>query len=83
VGEFNGDGRSGLAVANFYGPAVSVLLGNGDGTFQAAINHATGDYLLSIAVGDLDRDGWNDLVTANWNSGDVSVLLNDRNWAGG
>ena len=28
-------------------------------------------------------DGWTDLVTANWNSRDVSVLRNDRNWAGG
>jgi hypothetical protein len=89
VGDFNRDGRLDLAVATrlgdhpvLFGSAVSVLLGNGDGSFRAAGNYATGDFPLSVAVGDLNGDGWNDLVTANWNSGDVSVLLNDRNWAG-
>jgi hypothetical protein len=33
VGDFNGDGRLDLAVANFYSDNVSVLLGNGDGRF--------------------------------------------------
>src|SRR3989442_1462779 len=36
VGDFNGDGKLDLAVANAGSTTVSVLLGNGDGTFQAA-----------------------------------------------
>src|SRR5205807_9895351 len=36
VGDFNGDGKPDLAVANFNSNNISVLLGNGDGTFQAA-----------------------------------------------
>ena len=38
AGDFNGDGRRDLAVANYLGNDVSVLLGNGDGSFQAAVN---------------------------------------------
>ena len=34
VGDFNGDGKPDLAVTNYYNYSVSVLLGNGDGTFQ-------------------------------------------------
>ena len=42
VGDFNGDGKPDLAVANNFSNNVSVLLGNGDGTFQAAVNYAAG-----------------------------------------
>ena len=38
MGDFNGDGKPDLAVANA-GDAVSVLLGNGNGTFQPAVNY--------------------------------------------
>jgi len=44
VGDFNGDGRPDLAVANFYSDNVSVLLGNGDGTFQNAVNYDVGTF---------------------------------------
>jgi hypothetical protein len=55
---------------------VSVLLGNGDGSFQAAASFATGDFVRSVAVADLDGDILPDLVTANNGSDDVGVLLN-------
>ncbi len=42
VGDFNGDGKADLAVANYTSNNVSVLLGNGNGTFQAAVNYAAG-----------------------------------------
>ena len=42
VGDFNGDGKLDLAVANEGSNNVSVLLGNGDGTFQAAVNYGAG-----------------------------------------
>jgi hypothetical protein len=58
---------------------VSVLLGNADGTFQAAIDSPTDWSPQSVAVGDFNGDGKLDLTTAN--SGDVSVLLG--NGAGG
>src|SRR5206468_1530721 len=54
---------------------VSVLLGNGDGTFQSAINVGAGSSQASVAVGDLNGDGKPDLAVANFSTNNVSVLL--------
>jgi hypothetical protein len=54
---------------------VSVLLGNGDGSFQAAASFAVGNLPRSVALADLDGDSFPDLVAANQDSNDVSVLL--------
>src|SRR5262249_61474473 len=68
-----------LAVAyGFFGSDnVSVLLGNGDGTFQAAVNFVAGDRAFSVAVGDFNGDGVQDLAVAHgfFGSNSVSVLL--------
>jgi hypothetical protein len=80
VGDLNRDGKADLAVADSalrsaQSSSVSVLLGNGDGTFQAHVDYAAGDDPLSVEVADLNGDGKQDLVLAN-NLGDtVSVLL--------
>jgi hypothetical protein len=83
VGDFNRDGNPDIVVANGGGNSVSVLLGNGDGFFQAAQNFSAGSYPSSVAVGDFNGDGWPDLVVANNRSNDVSILLNDRLWNSG
>jgi hypothetical protein len=74
VGDFRGDGKLDLAVANQDSNNVSVLLGNGDGKFQPAVNYAVGSDPLSIGVGDFNGDGKLDLAVANDGSGNVSVL---------
>src|SRR5262245_16260891 len=78
VGDFNGDGRLDLAVANYGSNNVSVLVGNGDGTFQTARNFPAGDRPFSVVVGEFNGDGRLDLAVANSTTGDiggVSVLL--------
>src|SRR5437879_12731165 len=71
VGDFDGDTRLDLAVAN--ADSVSVLLGNGDGTFQTAVNYDAGSYPSSVVAGDLNGDKHPDLVVVN--STGISVLL--------
>jgi Bacterial Ig-like domain (group 3)/FG-GAP repeat len=55
---------------------VSVLRGNGDGTFQAPVDYLVGAGSHSLAVGDFNGDGKPDLAVGNSFSFDVSVLLN-------
>ena len=64
-GTSNGDGQLDLAVANSGSDTVSVLLGNGDGTFQAAVNYAVGMDPVAIVAGDFTGDGHLDLAVAN------------------
>jgi hypothetical protein len=77
-GDFNGDGKIDIAVGNYGSDqsqsAVYVLLGNGDGTFQAPIATALGQYAYSdtLAAGDFNKDGKLDLlvtIAGNTNAG--------------
>jgi len=77
VGDFNGDGKQDLAVANRIPNNVSILLGDGTGNFSAPANFAAGDFPISVAVGDFNGDGKQDLAVANFNSRNVSILLGD------
>jgi hypothetical protein len=73
TGDFRSDGILDLAVANFNFHTVSVLLGNGDGTFQDAVTYPVDPFSdLFIAVGDVNGDGHLDIVTVG---SSVSVLL--------
>ncbi len=79
VGDFNGDGKSDLAVANAASNDVTILLGNGSGAFAPAAGSpvAAGSGPVSVAVGDFNGDGQPDLAVANPFLNTVSVLLNN------
>ncbi len=76
IGDLNGDGRLDLVVANYCqgdnclvpndNAEVSVLLNNGDGSFQTAVSYDAGVYYTqAVAIGDLNGDGHPDIVVAS------------------
>jgi uncharacterized repeat protein (TIGR01451 family) len=73
AGHFNGDSHADLAVINYYPGTVSILLGNGDGTMQEAVDYPAGSYPRAIQSADFDNDGDTDLVILTEAS--ISVLL--------
>lgn len=74
IGDVNGDGKPDLVTADYSVNAVSVLLGNGNGTFQPATSYATGGQSGAVTVADLNGDGKLDIVEFSY-SNSVSVLL--------
>jgi hypothetical protein len=77
--DFNNDGVMDLAVADALSNKVSILLGNPDGTFGPPIIFQAG-YPVSIASGDMNGDGNQDLIIAEYGgtgNGYVGVFLGD------
>ncbi len=77
TGDFNRDGSLDLAVSSYYSVfnGVTILLGNGDGTFRLGGTYAAGVQLLYIAAASFRRNGILDLVVGDSLSNDVYVLL--------
>jgi hypothetical protein len=89
AGDFNGDGKLDLLVANLDDSTVSVLLGKPDGTFGSPTSYATGPAPTSVITGDFNGDGNLDIAVANENcayathvggfgcggAGSISILL--------
>jgi hypothetical protein len=81
VGDFNGDGKPDLVIANFGKNTVSVLLnttaqGATVPSFASLVSFTVGSKPRSVAVGDFNGDGLPDLAVANYLDGTVGVLLN-------
>jgi hypothetical protein len=75
VADFNRDGIPDLIVPGYGGSTLSVLLGNGHGSFGNAINTAFGSYHRTVAVADFNRDGIPDVATGNFSAFSVTVML--------
>ena len=86
IGDLNRDGLPDLVAtntANSYptcchtgDDTVSVLVGTGGGAFGTAATYTVGIAPFAAALGDFDGDGDLDLATANWHSGNLTVLTN-------
>ena len=81
VNDLDGDGVPDLVTVNGAFSAtrnrdISVILGNGDGTFGTAMNYNAGSSPGSAAIDDLDGDGDHDLAVTNYSSDNVSVFIN-------
>jgi hypothetical protein len=77
--DFNGDGIPDLAVTNYSNPKpchVSVMLGNGDGTFQPPVQFRVGVSPAQLVVADFNHDGKPDIATINGGDSTISILLN-------
>jgi hypothetical protein len=84
VGDFNGDGPLDLVTASgtfLTNNTVSVLLGNGDGTFQPNVEYITGTAPSFAALGDFNGDGRVDMAVVNATSNTVSILLGNGDGA--
>src|SRR5262249_49509012 len=83
VADLNGDGKPDLVVVNQVclfnatsctAGSVSVLLGNGDGTFQSHVDYPVGVTPMSVVVADFNGDGKLDLAVTNANLGLGSTI---------
>jgi hypothetical protein len=80
IGDFTGNGIPDIVTANDQPVpmTISVLLGNGDGTFQPAVDYALrADQPTGLAVGDLTGKGYDDIIVNNRGGQSVSVLLSN------
>ena len=81
LGDFNGDGKPDLAVANNSSKSISVLPGNGDGTFGTKTDYDVGLNAFGVVITDLNGDSKLDIVadTSFASNNNVSVLLGNGN----
>ncbi|HEY7096678.1 MAG TPA: FG-GAP-like repeat-containing protein [Terriglobales bacterium] len=80
VGDFNNDGRLDLASTNSGDNVLSVMLGNGDTSFQPHLDSPTGSTPLALHTGDFNGDGNLDVAVANYyNDQTISVLMGNGN----
>jgi hypothetical protein len=79
AGDVNGDGLPDLVVSDFRSNNVTVLLNDlaNPGHFLPGVTYAVNGSPRDVRLADLNGDGFNDIITANYSTNTVSVLLNN------
>src|SRR5260370_21453528 len=75
--DLDGDGKLDVVVANSAAGTVSILLGKGNGTFNAPVPITVGTNPVALLVADFNGDGKPDIAVVNQGSASVSILLNN------
>ena len=75
VADLNDDGIQDVAVASSGSNAVNVLLGNGNGTLQAAVNRGVAAPVLAVAAADVNLDQATDLVAGTGGGGVFAAYM--------
>src|ERR1700722_19397176 len=75
VGRFVTGSNKDVVVADQNTNAISILIGNGDGSFQPPVSDSLGNSPVFVTIADLNGDGKLDVIVANGPSNNISVLL--------
>jgi len=75
IADFNRDGHPDIAALTTTTDTVTILIGNGDGTFETGVSYDAGYQPTAIAAGDINGDGKIDLVVADYATYNVSLFL--------
>jgi hypothetical protein len=81
IADMNGDGNPDLVIPNHQAPTITILLGDGKGSFSAApgspVDVHSNPHPHGVAVADFDGDGKPDVITDSWAENKIELLLGD------
>ena len=82
IGDVNNDGNLDLAFANHDTTYLTVLLGDGKGSFRpgpgSPFTVQSKPHPHGVVIADFNGDGWSDLATDDWQNNRVTVVFNDK-----